>query len=1158
MAMRPSARSAALLRSAAGALGVVVAAAGVLVLIGWALDIAVLKSVVRGWATMKANTALAFSGVGLALAAAGREREEPWLRRCRQIVAGLVSVLGGLTLAEYGLNIDLGIDEAVFADPASAAALLPAGRMAPATAFNFLLLGLALALLDVRRLTVLVQGAALAVLFVAGLAVMGYLYGVSSLYRITPFSSVALPTAILFILIVAGVLCARPDRGAIALVTSDGPGGVVSRRILPFAILVPLLLGWLRMTGQQAGYFDMRFGLAIYAATTMVTLISVILWCAASLQGADRQRLEAAEKFRLAVETAPNAMVLVGQDGRMALVNGQTERLFGYARSELLGQPVEMLVPERFRKQHPEQRLRYFADPKVRAMGMGRELFGRRKDGSEFPVEIGLNPITTAEGQFVLSAIVDITERKRAEYALQQSESRKAAILESALDAVIMMDHAGRIVEFNPAAEAMFGYSRSQAVDQVMGDLIVPSALRDAHTRGLKRFLATGEEKVLGKRLELTAMRADGSEFPCELAITRIPHPGPAMFAGYVRDITERKRAEERFRLAVESAPNAMVMVGPDGRIALVNHQTEKVFGYDRSELLGQLVEMLVPERFRARHPGHRAGYFANPEVRAMGMGRELFGRRKDGSEFPVEIGLNPIRTDEGLFVLSALVDVTERKLADERWRQAVEAAAGGLVMIHRQGRTLLVDAPAEEAIGGDFDGHSLELLAPNFRAFFETAPGLFLVLTPDLRIAAVSDHYLRATMTKREEIIGRKLFEVFPDNPDDPSATGTRNLRDSLERVLREKAADTMAVQKYDIRRPEADGGGFEERFWSPVNSPVFAADSEVAFIIHRVEDVTEFVRLKQRGEAQQELTEELRKRTDEMEAEVFQRAQELQTINRQLRTANEALEREIEQRRSAESQVAAVAQQLQRTNEELQAANKELEAFSYSVSHDLRAPLRAIDGFSRILIDECATGLPPAAREYLHDVRHSTQQMGRLVDDLLAFSRLARQPLKRQLVATERIVRQCLEELRDQQAGRHVEVDVADLPACSADPALLKQVWMNLLSNALKYTGRCAAARIEIGGRIETGGRNGHGSDQPAYFVKDNGVGFDMRYAHKLFGVFQRLHRAEDYEGTGVGLAIVQRIVHRHGGRVWAEAEPGRGATFFFTLAAGEVRHA
>jgi PAS domain S-box-containing protein len=187
----------------------------------------------------------------------------------------------------------------------------------------------------------------------------------------------------------------------------------------------------------------------------------------------------------------------------------------------------------------------------------------------------------------------------------------------------------------------------------------------------------------------------------------------------------------------------------------------------------------------------------------------------------------------------------------------------------------------------------------PDFQTLFQSAPGLYLVLTPDLNIVAVSDAYLRATMTQREEILGRGIFDVFPDNPDDPSATGVRNLRASLQRVIQDKTPDTMAVQKYDIRKPESDGGGFEERFWSPVNSPVFGPDKGVVYIIHRVEDVTEFVRLKQQTLEQEKLAEKLRTHAGKMEAEIFQRAGEVQEANRRLAAANQALLRELSERK-------------------------------------------------------------------------------------------------------------------------------------------------------------------------------------------------------------------------------------------------------------------
>ena len=234
-----------------------------------------------------------------------------------------------------------------------------------------------------------------------------------------------------------------------------------------------------------------------------------------------------------------------------------------------------------------------------------------------------------------------------------------------------------------------------------------------------------------------------------------------------------------------------------------------------------------------------------------------------------------------------------------------------------------------------------------------------------------------------------------------------------------------------------------------------------------------------------------------------------------------------------------------LEERSSSLAAANEELESFTYSVSHDLRAPLRAMDGFSRMLSEDYAPQLPAEAQRYLGKVRANAQKMTDLIDGLLSLSRLGRQSLRKRSVKPEELVHQVLEELSEERTGRRVDILVGELPPCQADPTLLKQVYANLLSNALKYTRDRDRARIDVGCEEVEG--------VAAYYVRDNGTGFDMTYADRLFALFQRMHSEGEYEGSGVGLAIVQRIVHRHGGEVWAEGEEGRGATFYFTLAEG-----
>jgi light-regulated signal transduction histidine kinase (bacteriophytochrome) len=253
-----------------------------------------------------------------------------------------------------------------------------------------------------------------------------------------------------------------------------------------------------------------------------------------------------------------------------------------------------------------------------------------------------------------------------------------------------------------------------------------------------------------------------------------------------------------------------------------------------------------------------------------------------------------------------------------------------------------------------------------------------------------------------------------------------------------------------------------------------------------------------------------------------------------------------DIAERKRAEQEVRKLAIELEARvaarTDELRSANKELETFNYAVAHDLRAPLRHIHGFVDILAEEAGPGLDDSSKRHLAMIQDSVQHMGQLLEDLLSLSRMGRQELRKQSCGLNCLVDEVVTGLKPEIQNREVEWRIAELPAVNCDPALMKQVLVNLLSNALKFTRTRQPAVIEIGQTTV--------DSEPAIFVRDNGVGFSMKYADKLFGIFQRLHRQQDFEGTGVGLAIVQRIVNRHGGRVWAEAELNQGATFYFTL--------
>lgn len=405
----------------------------------------------------------------------------------------------------------------------------------------------------------------------------------------------------------------------------------------------------------------------------------------------------------------------------------------------------------------------------------------------------------------------------------------------------------------------------------------------------------------------------------------------------------------------------------------------------------------------------------------------------------------------------------------------------------------------------------------PDFRRLFESAPGLFLVLTPALEVVAVSDAYLRATMTKREEILGHSLFEIFPDNPSDPDASGVNNLGASLGRVLQNLTADAMPVQKYDIRRPESEGGGFEERYWSPVNTPVFSEDRKVAYIIHRVEDVTEFIRLKQAGNEQHKLAEELRTRSQQMEAEIYAGSLRLEDANHQLRKANGELAR-------------------------LYANSKELDQlkteFFANISHELRTPLALILGPIQKRI--------AAEGEQAHDlqmVERNARLLLRHVNDLLDLSKLdaGRMQLAYvdvDLAQVSRLVASNFESLAHDR-GIELVIDAASAVWAQVDSQKFERILLNLLSNAIKFT--------PSGGRVQlTLGRAG---GRALINVEDSGPGIPVQQREVIFERFRQADggASRKFGGTGLGLSIVKEFVSLHGGSVSVTDSPAAGGSLF-----------
>lgn len=424
---------------------------------------------------------------------------------------------------------------------------------------------------------------------------------------------------------------------------------------------------------------------------------------------------------------------------------------------------------------------------------------------------------------------------------------------------------------------------------------------------------------------------------------------------------------------------------------------------------------------------------------------------------------------------------------------------------------------------------------AEDYRLLFQASPTPFLVLTPAFTIVGVSDSYLRATMTRREDILDKGLFEVFPDNPNDPTATGVQNLRNSLNKVLETGQPDQMAVQKYDVRRPADEGGQFEERHWSPLNTPVFNSKGEIIYIIHRVEDVTEMVKMSELHEQQQLRSRALEKKSELMEAELSRRADQIRRTNAELEFIGQLLKSERTSRSEAD---------------ESWRANRLKSQFLASMSHELRTPLNAIIGFSDLLADETAGPLTDKQKRFVGHVRDGSRHLLELINDILDLSKIEAGSLElhRENFSLAAAMPEVLSIIRPLAMAKKIRVeDSAGDLRVEADRVRFKQILYNLLSNAVKFTPEGGEIRVEstADGKLVS------------ISVTDTGVGIRPEDQQVIFEEFRQVGETTRgvKEGTGLGLAITKRLVEQQGGTVRVESEPGHGSRFSFTLPAGQA---
>jgi len=625
----------------------------------------------------------------------------------------------------------------------------------------------------------------------------------------------------------------------------------------------------------------------------------------------------------------------------------------------------------------------------------------------------------------------EISERRGLELHLRRNEStfrQIAALMDLTHDAIFVRNLQGEFVFWNKAAETLYGWRKDEVIGKTTHDL-----LQTVFSEPIEQINAEMARSGYWEG-ELVHHRRDGTTVIVSSRWAMSSDEGePAKILESNRDITKRKEEEGKFRSLLEAAPDAVVIVNDDGRIVLVNSQTERMFGYMRSEMLDQEVEMLLPDKFRGKHPGHRNRFYSHPKVRTMGAGVELYARRKDGSEIPVEISLSPLETKGGILVSASIRDISERKRAMETIRQSDEKLR------------LLIQGVKDYAI---------------------------LMLDSEGRINTWNEGAERINGYRAEEILGTHFSKFY--TADDVAAD-----KPSQELTIAEQNG-RFEVEGWRVRK---DG----TRFWANV-------------VITPLRD--EFGQLRGFGKVTRDIS--ARKKTEE----------------------------------DTDLQRKEVAQK----NAQLLVANNELESFSYSVSHDLRTPLRTIDGFSHALLEDYAGKLDDEGKSHLQRIRSATQRMGNLIDDLLNLARLSRASLHLQLLDVSSLVNSIVSDLCKAQPERQVELQITEGLKATADAGLLRIVLENLLGNAWKFTSKKPVARIEFG-RVKCRGIS-------TFFLRDDGAGFDPEYAGRLFGAFQRLHGLSEFEGTGIGLATVWRIIQRHNGHIWAEGMVGHGATFYFTL--------
>ncbi len=757
---------------------------------------------------------------------------------------------------------------------------------------------------------------------------------------------------------------------------------------------------------------------------------------------------------------------------------------------------------------------------------------------------------------------------------IEDAQKRFHNIINSAPEAVIVIDEESRIREWNPKAEQIFNWHKDEVIGKAMHEIIIPKRYHEAHLNGLKHFLETGAGKMLNRSLELSALRKGDIEFDAGLSISAFEFKGEKFFIGFISDISERKKAAEKIKQL-----NAQLEQRVEARTAELHQTVKEITDYkyalDESSIVAitdqkgiikyandnfckiskYKLQELIGQDHRIINSGQHPKEFIKSLWTTIAKGKiwrgELKNKAKDGTYYWVDTTIVPfLNEDKKPYQYVAIrSDITERKKLEEQNAlyasiisstddAVISKDLNGLITSWNHGAEKIFGYTAIEAIG-----KNISLIIPPHLHGFEKET------IARIKKGETIDHYETERITKKGELIYIWL-SISPIRDLFGNIIGASKIsRNITGRIVAERALQRSETKFRRIFESNIVG----ILFWDK-NGEIYEANDHFLEIVgYSREDLNQ-------GKVQwQKMTPPEYRELDEKALQQIEQTGICDTFEKEYlckdgsrkpvlivaaALADDNMNKgiafitDIEERKKAEEHIRMLNEELETR---VKVRTEELESFSYSVSHDLRSPLRAVNGYARILEEDYHNLFDNEGKRLLGEVQANAQKMGKLIDDLLDFSRLGKKEVHKSFINMNDLTHAAIKEI-NQTDSMKAEIRLGNLLPLRADYNLILQVMINLLSNAIKYSSRKDKPIVEI--------QSENGSNEVIYSISDNGVGFDMEYAHKLFGVFQRLHAADEFSGTGVGLAIVNRIIKKHKGKIWAESKVNKGATFYFSL--------